>query len=401
MTTTKCIFCDDDLLPDTKPEHVLLSALGGRKTTRRAICSTCNNDFGGTIDDALTEQVMVLRNLLKFESGTGKPPPKLKSVQAGSERINIGSDGRLEIVKPPFTVKQREDRTAEIQIHVQTSKAIKKMLPHLAAKLRITEAELMKQIKQGQAALVEARPGQMHQRMSFGGETPLRSVAKSCLVLLSMVVGNDAVKAMPFSAVRDFVVHGGLEFSKKRAQIDSRDVPGIDEYKKMFGPFFNLIYVRSNEVGRVIGHFTLYNAISWQIVLAEAGPPPNQTVALVSNPITPATWSDDATILPDIPFEWLEAVEHPYELERVRGRLVQMMEYHRDQSLKSEIGRIVDDVFDKYSINGERPVSDPTVQKAVLGEITQRLAAHALRLNHQQALGPEHIEKLLQGKKLW
>jgi hypothetical protein len=26
----KCTFCDNELTPDTKPEHVLLSALGGR-----------------------------------------------------------------------------------------------------------------------------------------------------------------------------------------------------------------------------------------------------------------------------------------------------------------------------------------------------------------------------------
>ncbi len=28
-----CIFCDNPLTPDTKPEHILLNTLGGRKTT--------------------------------------------------------------------------------------------------------------------------------------------------------------------------------------------------------------------------------------------------------------------------------------------------------------------------------------------------------------------------------
>src|ERR1700730_10772144 len=72
---TICIFCDGELGPDTKPEHILLNALGGRKTTRRVICSKHNNDFGGGIDDALADQVGVLRNHLQLESGTGKPPP--------------------------------------------------------------------------------------------------------------------------------------------------------------------------------------------------------------------------------------------------------------------------------------------------------------------------------------
>ena len=50
-----CIFCRSLLSPETKPEHVLLDALGGRLTTRGVVCSTCNNTFGSTIDKALTD----------------------------------------------------------------------------------------------------------------------------------------------------------------------------------------------------------------------------------------------------------------------------------------------------------------------------------------------------------
>src|ERR1700747_1977114 len=55
----QCIFCDKALDGNTKPEHILLNALGGRKTTSKVICSDCNNRFGGTIDDALAKQVPV------------------------------------------------------------------------------------------------------------------------------------------------------------------------------------------------------------------------------------------------------------------------------------------------------------------------------------------------------
>src|SRR3954454_10963210 len=48
-----CIFCDNELTPNTKAEHILLNALGGRKTTRRVICSDCNERFGQTIDKSL------------------------------------------------------------------------------------------------------------------------------------------------------------------------------------------------------------------------------------------------------------------------------------------------------------------------------------------------------------
>jgi len=71
----ECIFCDSALSADTKPEHILLEALGGKKTTRLAICSGCNNKFGGTIDYILAGQVQALRNLLQFQSGRQAPAP--------------------------------------------------------------------------------------------------------------------------------------------------------------------------------------------------------------------------------------------------------------------------------------------------------------------------------------
>lgn len=36
-----CICCPNGLTADTKPEHVLLNALGGRKTTQRVGSSAC------------------------------------------------------------------------------------------------------------------------------------------------------------------------------------------------------------------------------------------------------------------------------------------------------------------------------------------------------------------------
>src|ERR1700722_11666968 len=100
-----CIFCDNALGKDTKPEHILLSALGGRKTTKRVICSKHNEGFGGTIDDALAQQVSFLRNQLQLESGTRKPPPGLGRVKAGKETVEIKSDGTPKLIAKPFTIK--------------------------------------------------------------------------------------------------------------------------------------------------------------------------------------------------------------------------------------------------------------------------------------------------------
>ena len=390
-----------ELGPDTKPEHILLNALGGRKTTKRVICSKHNIDFGGDIDDDLARQLEVLRNYLQLESGTGKPPPALKNLQSGAERINIGSDGKPQLVKPPFTVTDLPGGKFDVQIYARTPEDIRNMAPHLAARLRMPEEEVIKQIAQsGQASLIEKRPEGVHHRIAFGTEKSLRSVTKSCLVLFATAAGNEAVRSALFDEARSCVLQGGPEFAKTQIQIDSRDVPGLDEWKERFGPFFNLIYVRSNEAGRVIGHFTIYNTVSWQIVLAENGAPPNLVAVIASNPLDPTIWEDDATKLPAIPFAWLDEADRNYELESARQRLIAMAKHHTDAALEAEIECICDDVFAKHRVTtDDQPVTDPAIMKAITGEIAQRLAAYALRLPHEQKLSLEEVETMLRGKK--
>ena len=88
MLMPSCVFCDGALGPETKPEHILLNALGGRMTTKQADCSECNNLFGGGIDNAFAGQVTEIRNLLQLESGTGRTAPSLKNVKAGDQTLN-------------------------------------------------------------------------------------------------------------------------------------------------------------------------------------------------------------------------------------------------------------------------------------------------------------------------
>ena len=156
-------------------------------------------------------------------------------------------------------------------------------------------------MRQGVGGAIETRPNGVHHAISLGGKDAIRSIAKSCLVLLSTVVGNEAVKSEAFAAVREFVVSGGTDFNKARVRIDFRDIPSADALTKDYGSFFNLIYVRSGSSGRVIGHFTLYNIIGWQIVLADAGAPRDRKMGLISNPLDPFAWSDAIGDALDIP----------------------------------------------------------------------------------------------------
>jgi hypothetical protein len=328
-----CLFCDSGLNEATTPEHILLNALGGRKTTRYAICSAHNNAFGGTIDDALASQVIAIRTLLQLKSGSGDDAPALKKVQAGKRKINIKGDGSLELADKPFTIDKLSEDSWNLHLSVNSEEDVTRYIPHIAAQLRISEERLRAQLAGTPISLVSERPDFIGHQLSFGGPEAIRSLVKAVLVLWSTLVGNDEIRGAPYEEARSFVCSGGEQFVRSKTNLDSRYYDDVDRMKAGFGPLFNLIYVRSNEDGQIVGHFTLYNLLGWQFVLAERGGTPNRKIALISNPESPSRWSDEAATLFDIPFEWLTRPDYSDEMVRSKARIEAMLKHYVESGL--------------------------------------------------------------------
>jgi hypothetical protein len=124
------------------------------------------------------------------------------------------------------------------------------------------------------AAFISERPEAAGHAIAFGGPEAIRSMVKTALVLWSTLVGNDEMKR-PYDSARSFASAGDEQFTLDRAHLDSRYLDDVEKMKAAYGPLFNLIYVRSDETGRVVGHFTLFNAMAWQFTLAESDGAPN------------------------------------------------------------------------------------------------------------------------------
>jgi hypothetical protein len=379
----RCIFCEAELTAQTKPEHILLNALGGRKTTRQVICSNCNNQFGATIDDALAKQVQVLRNMLQLESGTGKEPPGLKKVVAGSEVMNFASDGKPELVAKPFEIEKGTDGQTTLKILVQSYDELARYVPHIAARLKTTEDTVWNLIKNSNGRVVERRPGQVHHSLSFGGLGATQSICKSLLVLWATAVGNNEVAREPYEASRKFVIDNresisSNDFVKNRIHLDSRYHPNVDAVKGQFGPLFNLLIIKSDGIGRVVGHFTLYNVVGWQIILAESGGIPNVQVGLASNPLKPEIWSDIIAGPLDISFEWLDSPDYSDNFVRSQQRVADVMRHYVETTTAQEYDRILTSTLEKFGLSADAPFPDRDTFDRFAKEFGARLAHHAM-----------------------
>jgi hypothetical protein len=387
-----CIFCDTQLGPDTTEEHILHDCLGGRETTSEVLCSRHNNLFGGTIDDAFAEPLLPIRNLMQFRSGSGGPPPMLRGLQAGDDLINVLASGEIQLANPPIKFNDAADGNSGAKITAAEPTVVKKLLANIATRLNLSVEEVEKQIKTGGITLMERRPGPVNFKVGVGGPDPLRSMLKSCLVLLARNVGNDIVKGDNFRDAREFVLRGDEQFQKTYIRLDTRDLPGALQLRERFSPFFNMIYIRSNGDGRAIGHFTIYNMIGWRFVLCEHGGPQHCRFALANNPTNPAIRTRDATELPDIPYDWLDA-ESEAQYDRMRERLTEMQTEYSQRATSSEFGRIVDDTIAKCSLK-----SGDDLSNEFIGRLTDRAARFVMGLPYEEALSPDELNNLLTGK---
>lgn len=379
----RCIFCPNELTSDTKPEHILPNALGGRKTTRRVICSACNNRFGGSIDKCLTSQVEVIRNLLQLQSGTGKAPPMLRNIRSGADTVNIRNDGTPELTGKPFSIETRDDGLTTVQITAKSKEQLRKLIPHIAAELRIPVEELNEHLESADVSHVTKPLDTVVFKLSFGGTEALRSITKSCLVLWSTVAGNDEVNSAPYDDARRFVVSGDEDFNKCRIHLDSRYLTCDNNLRARFGDIFNLVYLKSDAAGRLIGHFTMYNAVSWQIVLVEFGAIPDVRVGIASNPLNPAEWSDSVADEFNIDFNWLDNPACD-DFKRVRECFCAVA---KQLGLPREIGKMIDDVYGRHGISGDDPIPADLWEQTV-AEIGDRFAHFALRLPYERSLSP-------------
>jgi hypothetical protein len=181
-----CIFCPNELTEDTKPEHILLNALGGRKETRCVDCSACNGKFGSTIDAEVAKQVAVIRNALQLESGRGRAAPMLRNIQSGNDIINLMNDGTPELVAKPFTVRKLEDGRFEVHVTTKSVDEVGRYVPHMARQIGCSEEQLLEHLKSATGSSIERRPDPVHHHISLGGPLAVRSAAKSALILWAM-----------------------------------------------------------------------------------------------------------------------------------------------------------------------------------------------------------------------
>lgn len=198
----KCLFCDCELNPGSE-EHVFLSAIGGRITTRKVTCHECNKAFASDetdkVDDALAESFVLIRNGLKIWSGRQAQPPTIQKVET------VGNDDEVDLA-PGFVPLKRRSPIPEISPEKSRYEFTAINEADVDWLLGIMEKRGLRGEIQS-AKRVEQR-GQLKLSTNFDGPKVWRCVAKSAVAGFVVLYGNANARNFIAQNVRQSIRYG-------------------------------------------------------------------------------------------------------------------------------------------------------------------------------------------------
>lgn len=389
---SNCILCSQPLGTDVKPEHVWLESLGGRKSTRRVLCSDCNQRMGSGPDKMLADSVAFLRNMMNFPDGKGKSPPSIRGHQHDYRPIAL-QPGAVPVPAggPPFVITTLPDGNQNVEVRLGADDPegdLQRLLPHLAGALRISEEQVREMLKGSQFERVSQRVETQHHRLSLGGPEPMRSMLKTCLTLWADRHGTAELFKSIYDDARRFVRFGDETLVGKIACLTTGNLATEVAFLDRYGPYFNLACVASNTEGRVIGYFRLYNICGWRFVLCEAGGIPSSTAGLISNPADPRIWQSLTEQQP-FSYEFLMGLGE-VEFATARQALASMLETYFDKAAEREIGNTVEATIADHGLK-----EGDILTEGFFRDLSDRTARWIMGLEHRRPILYDTRERLL------
>jgi len=390
----KCIFCFAELDENTEPEHILLASWGGRATTRQAVCNDCNHRFGNTIDAAFANETEIWRNQLNIVSRKGGPPPKVKSQTKDGHPINIKGGQTPEWAGKPFEIIELEDGSVEVAIYPNSDAHLEELIQHILKIPLIREKGITREQLASGADYRGVMPEVEAITAKLGTEQARRSIAKSLFVLWATKVGNDEAISKPYGLLRNTVSDEELSINDVWIGLDSR-MPDLPiEIENEFGPTHNLLYVRSDAQGRVVGYFRFLNAVAFSVLLAESGGSANQAVGLISNPLDHSKWSREIADNLQLGFDWLQAPEFVVTDTQKRLAIVLLLGVRRSLSLR--VSNRIAELCESAGITNEQSLNPNEATKLIeiaLNDVEESLADASDRVRHQFSKLRDHLIK--------
>ncbi len=315
----RCFFCGDTIIEENFTlEHIIPNAIGGRRKVGNFICKKCNNSFGQTWDNVLTEQFKELCFFLNIKRERGEVQPIVGNKISGEEyllKINENMVPR----KPYIEQKKLGNGSIEVIATVATEKQMRQLLKSFEKKgYKISKQE----IKKTREYLKEPLKIPMH----FGGQNTFKSIAKTCIAL---AVANKF--DCDYHEIKEILcTNKNLE---QCGVLNEDYIINRNDYK-----FFHCVHVRgSTNTHQLFGYVEYFSAFKFFIVLSNSYQGEDKECTYAIDPIT----GKEIFLRFKFPCQKIEYTKTP-DRQQLRETIGRLIEYYLEKEHKKVQTEIIE-----------------------------------------------------------
>ncbi len=252
MSPATCAICDVPITPkNDSREHIILNALGGRRTVNGFICGPCNVTAGHTWDAALAKQLNPFSLFFHVSRQNGDPPAQNFPIATGGT-VRITHAG-LELPWPTVEDASNED-SVSVQIVARTNKEARRILKGLKKKYPQLDVEAALAASISKYSYLD---GPVMMNVQIGGPDGGRSIVKSAFAL---AVASGA-KPSTCDEAKRYLASGEKPCFGYFNEIDLLD-------GRPKGQVVHCVAVRSTNTGLLLGYVELFSVFRTVVCLS-------------------------------------------------------------------------------------------------------------------------------------
>ncbi|CAE1139576.1 HNH endonuclease [Xanthomonas euroxanthea] len=252
----ECIYCDGASpqifgINEGSKEHVILSSIGGRKSSRNVCCEICNTRLGNEIDMEFSLKLAPLSNLFGIKTDRKGRAPTLSTEHClDGEPLVVAPGGRFELKQASIRENRLEDGKIEISVVARTTEEADRLRDQYIRKFNgATLSDPIYVAKSTPSPTISHR---------FSFETnEKRSSAKMLLTLLATCVNPKRIRSAEMRHAIEFILGKG-ELDLPVMPWLCMEIPAVDK-KYRFG--HTAAVFASGTSREVLGVLVLFGAI--------------------------------------------------------------------------------------------------------------------------------------------